>query len=130
MKQSVIKSLLFVSGWLSVLLGVLGVFLPLLPTTPFILLAAFCFARSSERFHQWLLNHPWFGEILRTYQAGMGIKPAVRNRTLVVMWLGMGLSMLIIDRLWSVALLGVIGLSVSVYLLRLPEYREPETVGE
>ncbi len=130
MRQSLIKSLLLLTGLVSVALGVLGIFLPLLPTTPFILLAGFCFARSSQRFHDWLLNHPWFGEILRTYQAGLGIEPRIRNRTLMIMWLGMFISMLIVNRLWSVFLLTAIGLAVSVYLLRLPEYRKPEAVED
>lgn len=49
-------------------LGLLGVFLPLLPTTPFVLLAAFCFARSSERYHQWLLQHKIFGPLILNWQ--------------------------------------------------------------
>ena len=55
-------------GILSVVLGIIGIFLPLMPTTPFLLLAAFCFARSSPRCHQWLHQHRWFGPYLTRYQ--------------------------------------------------------------
>lgn len=57
-----------VSGLFSMALAFLGVFLPLLPTVPFVLLAAFCFARSSERLHRWLLTHPSFGPMITNWQ--------------------------------------------------------------
>jgi uncharacterized membrane protein YbaN (DUF454 family) len=57
-----------VAGFLLVGLAVLGIFLPLLPTTPLLLLAAACFSRSSARWHQWLLNHRTFGPIIRNWQ--------------------------------------------------------------
>ena len=55
-------------GLVALVLGFIGVFLPLLPTTPFVLLAAFCFSRSSERLHTWLLNHPWFGPLINDWE--------------------------------------------------------------
>lgn len=58
----------FVIGWLSLLLGVIGIVLPLLPTTPFVLLAAFCFSKSSKRFHLWLLNHKLFGAMVMDWE--------------------------------------------------------------
>ena len=71
-------------GSLFVGLGVMGMFLPLLPTTPFLLLAAACYARGSKRIHAWLLNHPWFGETIRRYQGGHGIPRKARNKTILL----------------------------------------------
>jgi len=107
-------------GWLCVVLGVIGIFLPLLPTTPFILLAAWCFAKSSPRFHNWLLSHPTLGPIVHTWQSGEGIPRKVRNKILIVMWISMLVSMLIIGKWWSVALLAAIGACSTIYLIKQP----------
>ena len=63
------KLAMFSLAWISLALGVLGIFLPLLPTTPFILVAAYGFSKSSERFHQWLLNHKVFGRLVRDWES-------------------------------------------------------------
>lgn len=114
------KTLMMLCGWLCVVLGVLGIFLPLLPTTPFILLAAWLFARSSERFHEWLVTHPKLGPIISAWQDGKGLARPVRRRILIVLWLSMSLSMWLVGKLWAVVLLSFIALSVSLYLLRMP----------
>ncbi len=74
------RILLLSLGWLAVVLGTLGVVLPLLPTTPFILLAAWCFARSSPRFHHWLLYRSWFGGYLRHWQKHRAMPPGAKPR--------------------------------------------------
>lgn len=107
-------------GWCSVSLGIVGIFLPLIPTTPFLLLAAWCFSRSSPTFHNWLMTHPKLGPIITTWNSGDGLPVKVRNRIILVMWASMILSMLIIGKLWSAVLLTAIGTSVTIYIMRKP----------
>lgn len=117
------RYLLILIGVTSVALGAIGVFLPLLPTTPFILLALWCFARSSERFHNWLMQHPNFGPLITMWYSDEGIPASSRNRILILMWLSLIISMLIIAKLWAVALLSTIGISVSWLIHRKTRYQ-------
>lgn len=114
------NSILTAVGCLALALGVLGVFLPIMPTVPFILLAAACFSRSSPRFHQWLLAHKYMGPIVRQYEEGQGLPRRIKVRVIFFTWAGMLLSMFIVGQLWAVALLTCIGLGVSIYIWRLP----------
>jgi hypothetical protein len=120
MKSHTIKILLISTGWISIALGVLGAVLPLLPTTPFILLAAACFAKSSPRFHNWLLTQRHLGPVIRQYQSGNGLPLRIRRRALIILWTSMMLSMWLIGQWWAVTLLGTIGACVTIYLCRLP----------
>ena len=72
-KNKALRMLVLMVGWLSVVLGVIGIFLPILPTTPFLLLAAACFVRTSPKFYQWLVGHPKLGKYLVYYLEGKGI---------------------------------------------------------
>jgi uncharacterized membrane protein YbaN (DUF454 family) len=76
--KSLKRTLWLAVGLLSMVLGFIGAFLPLLPTTPFMLLAVFCFARSSERLHDWLVNHPHFGGPIRDWNQRGVIAPRVK----------------------------------------------------
>lgn len=107
-------------GCLSIVLGVVGIFLPILPTTPFILLAAWSFARSSERFHLWLLNHRRLGPIVHAWQSGEGIPRKVRNRVLLLLWFSLLSTALLIAKLWLVPVLLLVGTSTTIYLMRQP----------
>lgn len=103
------------------MLGVIGIFLPLLPTTPFILLACYCFSKSSERYHQWLLNHPLFGQAIQDYQAGLGISLKHKISAWLMIWLSIGSCIIfIVDPVALKLLLLIIAGTVSIYLARLP----------
>lgn len=128
MHKNIARFVLICVGWVAIVLGVLGIFLPLLPTTPFILLAAWCFAKSSSRFHRWLLDQPRLGKIVRTWESGEGLPSSVRNRIILLMWAGMTVSMLIVWKVWATAMLITIGSCVTIYLLRLPVISEPMTL--
>ena len=114
------RLLLVAAGWVSLALGVIGIVVPLMPTTVFVLLAAYCFARSSERFHRWLLEHRLFGPMVRNFREGRGLPRAARFRAVALIWLTMALSMWLIGDWWAVVLLVVIGTTLTVYLYRLP----------
>lgn len=116
------KLVLTICGTLCVVLGIVGIFLPLLPTTPFLLLASACFARSSKRAHDWLLSHGVFGEYLRNYEAGRGIPARAKALALVMMWSSLAYAAWRYDPLWLRLLLLAVGTGVSIYLLKLPTF--------
>jgi len=118
-----IRILLKFAGILSVGLGILGIFLPLLPTTPFLLLAAACFTRSSPRFYEWLINHRHLGEYVRNYRERRAIKFQIIATLLALLWLTLGTSILVFDALWLRSLLAAIGVGVTIHLLSLRTIR-------
>ncbi|RNE48100.1 YbaN family protein [Corynebacterium alimapuense] len=113
-----LKSLLIVGGSLSFILGAVGIVLPILPTTPFFLLSAYCFARSSERLFNYLINHRVFGSYISNYYHHAMTKTD-KIRTLSLLWLGMGLSILLIGQLIPALILPLIAAAVTVHILRL-----------
>jgi uncharacterized membrane protein YbaN (DUF454 family) len=121
--KNVLRGLLLCVGTLSVALGVLGIFVPLLPTTPFFLLAASCYARSSTRVHQWLMTNPWFGEYINNYREGRGMPLREKVLTLTALWVTIGFAAAFVIAAWwgKLALLGM-ALGVTVHLLRLKTY--------
>lgn len=120
-RQPLLRSLVFTCGWLSVVLGVAGIFLPVLPTTPFLLLAAACFIRTSPRFYRWLIEHPHLGKYVIYYLDGKGMPKKAKVYTLILMWSTMLLTAFVLtDRAMLKILLPLIGCGVSIYILRLP----------
>lgn len=112
--------LLFCLGWLSFVTGLLGLVLPLLPCTPFMLLAAALFARSSPRFHHWLLHHAWFGPPIRDWQDHRGIRRDARRRAIIFILISFSVSLAITPMIWVRGLLLAILVILLGWLMRLP----------
>jgi uncharacterized membrane protein YbaN (DUF454 family) len=119
-----VKKLFFnVAGTVALLLGIAGVFLPLLPTTPFLLLASACYLRGSERMHRRLREHRVLGPYLHSFESGQGIPARAKIWALALMWISLAISAWIIPVPWIRGLLLVPGIGVTVYLLRMPTLR-------
>lgn len=117
----ILRWTLLLSGLIAVALGVLGIFLPVLPTVPFLLLAVACFTRSSERFYNWLIDHAHLGPMIRPYLDGNGLKRTTKFKAVGLVWISITISVLLISaRPWLQGILILIALSVTIYLLRLP----------
>ncbi len=120
-----LKVILLIAGTICLGLGILGIFLPLLPTTPFLILAALCYVRSSEKMYKWLLNNKLCGEYLRNYLERKGMR--VRNKiiTLALLWATLGVSaFLFTDILEIRLLLLVVGVGVTCHILWIKTYRK------
>lgn len=118
-----LKYFLIIVGLVSVGLGVIGIVVPLLPTTPFLLLAATCFARSSTRCHSWLFHNKWFGKYLKNYYEGRGIPIHVKVYTLLFLWVTiLSSAFLFVQVLWVRVLLGSIASAVTIHILMVKTY--------
>ena len=118
--QTWLRILLVIAGTLCVGLGIVGIFVPVLPTTPFLLLAAACYARSSQRFHSWLLNNKWFGSYIRNYLERKGITLRAKIITLSLLWITIGASVAFaMETLALKLILIIIAIGVSIHILSL-----------
>lgn len=125
-KSTRVRVLLKLGGGLALILAMLGIFLPVLPTTPFLLLAAACYARSSAHFYNRLLNNRIFGRYILQWRETRTIplRAKVTAVSLIVMTLGSSIALFIPGTAPKV-IAGLIGASVILYLIRIPTRIEP-----
>jgi len=129
-KRKTVRIILFIAGSISLFFGIIGIFLPILPTTPFLLLTAACFMRSSERMYNWLLNNRWFGEYIKNYQAGRGIPLKTKIIAILTLWITILISIIFVARdimIMQIALL-IIATGVTIHLIRLPTFKKSQTL--
>lgn len=118
MLKPAMRIALLAAGVLCVILGVIGIFLPILPTTPFLLLAAACFARSCDSCHAWLLEHRWFGSFIRNWYERRGVTRRQKTAALAFLWAGIAVSIAFgTDLLWVRLMLVAIATCTTLYLV-------------
>lgn len=99
-------------------------FLPLMPTTVFLLMAAYCYSRSSERFYNWLLNNRLCGEYIRNYKSGRGMTMRQKATTMLTLWPSIGLSIWLVNaRFWPTLILAIVAVAVTTHILWLETCR-------
>ena len=117
-RKKIVKVLYFIGGTTSLILGIIGIVLPILPTTPFLLLAAACYARSSEKFYNWLLNNRILGSYIRNYIEGRGMPIKVKIFTISMLWITILISaFLIIQIFWIRVVLLIIAIAVTIHII-------------
>jgi uncharacterized membrane protein YbaN (DUF454 family) len=115
--------LFLVAGLLSLGVGIVGIVVPLVPTTPLVLLAAYCFARSSERLHRWLMNHRSLGRYIQDFESGRGIPRRAKVAAIVLSTAAFAFGfMLVADNLIGLTVLALVAVWAMITILRVPSY--------
>jgi len=118
-----VRGVLLIAGTFFLLVGMIGIVVRLLPTTPFLLLSALCYSKSSKRCHRWLMNNKLFGNYLTNYMEGRGISSKVKFLILSALWASILFSSFyVVDRLIIRVLLLIIAVGVSAHILKIPTY--------
>jgi len=130
MSNKLKQKMLLIAGTISVGIGVVGIFVPLLPTTPFLLLAAACYLRSSERFYRWLLANRFFGTYVRNYIEGKGMPLRTKAYIIALLWSTIGLSVFLTspNTIVKIVLL-VVAIGVTLHIILLKRVKTDKSRG-
>jgi len=115
-KSKPLRALLIICGTISLALGIIGIVIPVLPTTPFLLLAAACYARSSDRFYNWLMGNRVFGSYIRNYREGRGIPVRVKAMAITFLWATIFVSIFFLESFLVRAILLIIAILVTLHI--------------
>jgi uncharacterized membrane protein YbaN (DUF454 family) len=119
--------LLLALAWVCILLGIVGIVLPVMPTVPFLLVAAWAASRSSPRLHRWLHTHPRFGHLLLDWEAYRAVPRSGKWIATVMMAASAATMLMVVPQKWMLVALGVVGAMAALlyWLWRRPEHRPP-----
>jgi len=126
-KSKVKRVLYYIAGTIFLALGIIGIVFPILPTTPFLLLSATCYVRSSEKAYNWLIHNKLFGKIIRDYREGRGLPIQIKVITIILLWITIFISILFITIFWVQILLIIIASLVSIHIVLIkPKSQQKE----
>ncbi|NQT31562.1 MAG: YbaN family protein [Deltaproteobacteria bacterium] len=117
MSEKLKRQLLIIAGTLSLAVGIVGIAVPLLPTTPFLLLAAGCYLRSSQRFYNWLMANRWLGAYIRNYIEGRGIPLKVKIFIIALLWVTIGISIWLVANWVVTVILLIVAAGVTLHII-------------
>jgi hypothetical protein len=118
LKEKALRIFFFFIGTFSLIFGIIGIFIPILPTTPLLLLAAACYARSSKRAYNWLLNNRIFGQYIKNYKEGKGMPLKIKVFTITLLWVVILIStFLIIKILWIQIIMLIIATIITIHIV-------------
>ncbi len=129
-KMSIKKFLLAGIGFLAITLGIIGIFIPLLPTTPFLILASYCFLRSSNRWYNWLIHHKLLGKYIYNYLKYKAVPFRTKISAIIILWVSITFSIILTTNLHVLIVLIVVGVGVSMHLLSLRTICDDEMKSE
>jgi uncharacterized membrane protein YbaN (DUF454 family) len=124
MKSRIINVILITFGTLFLIIGLIGIIIPILPTTPFLLLAAACYFKSSTKFYNWMMNNKIFGNYIKNYMEKKGIPIKVKLISIIVLWITIIISSLIVSNILIDILLFIIAVAVSIHILLIKTLKE------
>ncbi len=118
------KYILIFSGFVALGLGAIGIFLPIMPTTPFVLLAAACFGSSSPALHVKLKNSKYFGEFIQNYNEKTGVKKSVKIKAITFLWFMLIISAIMSLKPLVITILAIVGIGVTIHILAIKTKKE------
>ena len=120
MKDAIKSKILIFFGSFFLIIGIIGIFIPILPTTPFLLLSAACYARGSEKFYNWLINNKWLGEYINNYQKGRGIPLNIKILAISLLWITIVFSTIVVVSNYLIQIiLIIIAIAVTIHILTI-----------
>lgn len=120
MKKVIVSKLLIFLGTFFLIISFIGIFIPILPTTAFLLLAAACYPKGSKKFYNWLINNKWFGEYIKNYRERKGIPFSVKIISITILWITIAFSIfIIVSNLLIQIILISIAIAVTIHILTI-----------